>query len=603
MTISSFNASTYVADRNTANLVSLKSKLDTLTTQLATGQAAGTYGGLGSARTTSLSAHAALSALDGYDSAITGATTRVSVASAAVTQVGTLGDSVKRALIGTNASTFNTTSQVAANNLDAALDALNQSSAGQYIFGGRATGSAPVVSGDTILNGDAKAGLDGVKALIAERKAADGAVSPGTGTLTVAATSAGTVTLSEAAKAADRANFGFTIGAVSSSNPNAIQKTEIAAVPATVTPSFSSPPKDGDLVRVAINQPDGTQTLVDYTARTTPKAGANEFAIGAGASDAAANLKNALGSATLASAQSATPPGLSLTFTGGAPKSVSLGISATTPPAAGDTVTVTLGLRDGTTTTLTLTATATAPSSGSTTQFQIGATAPDTAKNLQDVLTTALGGSAATTLAASSAALASQDFFAGSKLVAFAARRVDTAKGGFVSDPGAAGAKKTVTWYMGDDTNADPRATATVQASATRTLDIGVQANEAPLRKVLAGMAMVAAETFPAAAAGSSDANRFTAVADRATALLGTTSAPSGVAGLASDLGLAASDLAEAKTQNRTTRAALQTSLDGVDTVSAETVTAQLLQLQTQLQASYQVTSMLSKLSLVNYLG
>lgn len=601
MTISSFNASTYVADRNTANLVGLKSKLDKLTTQLSTGQAASSYGGLGSARTTSLSAHAALSALDGYDNAITSATTRVTLASAAVTQVGTLGDSVKRAVAASNSSTLNNTAQVATNNLEAAVDALNQSTAGQYIFGGRTTDTAPVVSGDTILNGDATAGLDGLKTLIAERKNADGAA--GTGNLTIDTPTGSAFSLSEAANAANRANFGFTIGSVSTSNSNAIQQTVTDAVPATVTPNFNTQPKDGDIVRVAINQPDGTQKLVDYTARTAPKSGANEFQIGTSASDTAANLKTTLGSSTVASAQSANPPGVSLTFSGGSPKSVSLGISGTTLPAAGDTVTITLGLRDGTSTTLTLTASSTTPPTGSTTQFQIGATAADTATNLRATLAAAVGGSAATTLAASSASVASQDFFAGSKTVAFAPRRVDTANGGFVSDPGAATAKKTVIWYKGDDTAADPRSTATVQASATRTLDIGVQANEAPIRKVLAGIAMVAAENFTGAASGSTDAVRFTAVSDRATTLLGTTADQSGIAGLSSDLGLAASDLADAKTQNRTTRAALQSSLDGVDTVSAETVTAQLLQLQTQLQASYQVTSMLSKLSLVNYLS
>ncbi|NEK64803.1 MAG: hypothetical protein G3W67_20900, partial [Xanthomonas perforans] len=51
-----------------------------------------------------------------------------------------------------------------------------------------------------------------------------------------------------------------------------------------------------------------------------------------------------------------------------------------------------------------------------------------------------------------------------------------------------------------------------------------------------------------------------------------------------------------------TTKATLQDSLDGVDTVSTEEVAAKLLSLQTQLQASYKVTSILSEMSLVNYL-
>ena len=57
-----------------------------------------------------------------------------------------------------------------------------------------------------------------------------------------------------------------------------------------------------------------------------------------------------------------------------------------------------------------------------------------------------------------------------------------------------------------------------------------------------------------------------------------------------------------AKSVANATKATLESSLDGVDTVSTEEVAAKLLSLQTQLQASYKVTSILSEMSLVNYL-
>ena len=60
-TIQPFAAGSYRTDRTTSNLIDLKSRLDGLTTQLSTGRAAQTYGGLGAGRTTSLSAHAAIS--------------------------------------------------------------------------------------------------------------------------------------------------------------------------------------------------------------------------------------------------------------------------------------------------------------------------------------------------------------------------------------------------------------------------------------------------------------------------------------------------------------------------------------------------------------
>lgn len=621
MAITPFTAGTYISDRNAANLVSLKSKLDTLSTQLATQQASDSYGGLGSARTTSLSAHATLSALDGYDSAIDGATTRVKLSTASVTQVATMADEVRSALaasgtLGTAPAVDNSI-KIAKSNLDAALDALNQQSAGRYLFGGRETDTAPVASSDQILNGDKTLGLDGLKDVIAERKVADGAVSPGKGNLVVGG-GAGTVTLSEAANvagdngkgAANRANFGFVLGKVTSSNPTAIplipERTD--AVAPDVKLNFDVQPKDGDVVRVTVNQPDGSQKLVDYTARTTPTAGTNEFAIGASKAEAETNL-TALAGGGVAAAQSASPPGIGLEFSDGTPASASFAISDVTPPVDGDTVSVSLILRDGTTTTITLTAKDPASTTTSSNPFMLStnpnpvARRNETAQNLQTALSAALEKSATTTLAASSSTVASRDFFAGSKQVAFAPRRYDQDNGGFVSDPSAPASQKTVIWYTGDDTSTDPRKTATVQVDGHRKVGIGAQANEAPIQTVLAGMAALAAESFADPTAGTAENTRYQALAERSRSLLVSDRGAGSIESIASDLSLAAKNMQDATTQNRSTRATLEDTLDGIDTVDTNEVTVQLLALQTQLQASYQITSTLSKLSLVNFLN
>ena len=246
----------------------------------------------------------------------------------------------------------------------------------------------------------------------------------------------------------------------------------------------------------------------------------------------------------------------------------------------------------------TLTAKANADAA-SATEFSMVGDAPTIAKNLSNAVNNALKGAATTTLAASSASRASQDFFAGSQSAGLAPRRVNESQTGYVE----AASIGTVIWYTGDDTASDPRATATAQVSANRVLNIGVQANEAPIRAVLAGLAVMAADGGTTGTAGTVDALRFRALAERSQTLLASDTAQGGVPGIASDLGLAASTLANTKSENRTNRVALENSLDGVDNIPAETVTAQLLQLQTQLQASYQVTSMLSKLNLVNYLS
>ena len=47
----------------------------------------------------------------------------------------------------------------------------------------------------------------------------------------------------------------------------------------------------------------------------------------------------------------------------------------------------------------------------------------------------------------------------------------------------------------------------------------------------------------------------------------------------------------------------MQNTLDGIEQAPTEEVVAKLLDVQNRLQASYQITSTLSKLSLVNYIS
>lgn len=598
MTIRPFNASTYSADRNTANLVRLKDSLDAASTQLATGRTSETYGGLGPSRTTSLSAHATLSALDGYDAAIGSAQTRVALTSTSVSQIVTLGDRLQTTLNATTRASAANTTQVARSSLEAAVDALNQSVAGQFVFGGRSTDDPPVASADTILNGDPATGADGLKTMILEQKTADlgpnrnGRVSSTVSGRSVRVAEEGTGT----AGTETRANFGFKLVSATSSNPSAIAAG--ATVPGTtpdVTFGVASPPKEGDRIRVALNQPDGTQTFVDLTARANGSADPEDtIPLPATAAGTAAYLDGRFKGLDVASIQGDAALGLSADFGTGTPAQVSLDVAAT--PKVGDTVTVELALRDGTTQTITLTARASADAA-SATDFSIGG---DVAANLSQALNNALTAAAATTLSASSTTRAADDFFAGSKSAGLAPRRVSADGAGYAEQAST----KTVIWYTGDDTSADPRATATVQSGAGRTLNIGVQANEAPIRAVLAGMAAFAADgTSASVTAGSTEDSRLSALYGRARSKLDATDGDGGVQTIASDISLAATSMTNARSQNRATRATLQDALDGVDSISTNDVTAQILALQTQLQASYQVTSLLSKLSLVNYLN
>ncbi|TXM66314.1 hypothetical protein [Methylobacterium sp. WL120] len=176
-TISPFAAGTYVNTRSTSQLLSLKGQLDTLSTQLSTGRTAETYSGLGAGRTSSLTARGTLSALDGYDAGIASAQTRVTLASTSLQQIAKLTADLRGGLASNlqPATGTTVTPQLAQASLDGALDALNQSAAGQYLFGGRATDAVPVKSTDVILNGDKTTTppQDGLVTLVQDQKKAD----------------------------------------------------------------------------------------------------------------------------------------------------------------------------------------------------------------------------------------------------------------------------------------------------------------------------------------------------------------------------------------------------------------------------------------------
>jgi len=525
-TITPFAAGSYVSNRNTSQLLTLKNQLNDLSNQLSSGQVAQTYGGLGTGRSTALAAQSTLSALTGYASGITAAQTRTNLAVTSLTQVASLGTSTKTTLAnGLQSTTLdsNTTKSTAQNNLEAALDALNQSSAGNYLFGGRDTTTQPVLDADTILNGTTDSDgntLAGLKTLVSEQVTAD-------------------------------------LGADKNGR---LTQTPPSGTGASAT-------------QVSVTE--------DASARTTPSFG---FAL-AGAPT------------------TTTGSGLTATYTAaGSGKPASFTVDVATQPTAGDSMTFTLNLPDGTSTTLTLTAAATADST-STTSFAIGSDASATATNLSTTLNNALKAAAGSTLTASATARAATNFFSASSATVAAGTaplRVNTDDNGEPSyTPGKT--TDTVIWYQGEDGNTDPRSTQSVQVSATSTVQTGVRANESSIANVLAGLATVALG-MPS----SSDTNAtaiYNAVSSRAQTLLSSADTSPSVQDTVTELSLASSRLTDAATTNTATQNTLQNTLDGIEQAPTEEVATKLLDLQNRLQASYQITASLSKLSLVNYIS
>ena len=111
--------------------------------------------------------------------------------------------------------------------------------------------------------------------------------------------------------------------------------------------------------------------------------------------------------------------------------------------------------------------------------------------------------------------------------------------------------------------------------------------------------AVLASVTFTSS---DRDNARFGAFADRLKTLVKPPEGRQSIEEISTELSLAASRIESQKSHNGATREVLQDAIGEIEDANVEEVAAKLLTLQTQLQASYQTTSMLSKMSLVNYL-
>ncbi|QGY00991.1 flagellin [Methylobacterium mesophilicum SR1.6/6] len=538
-TITPFAAGSYLTNRTASQLSTLKNQLNDLSNQISSGLVSQTYGGLGSGRSTALGAQATLSALTGYASGITAGQTRTNLAVTSLTQVVTLATSASATLnngLQSVAASSVAGRSTALGNLQSAFDALNQSAAGNYLFGGSDTTTQPVADTDAILNGvtnsdgSQKAGLT---QMIAEQVGAD--QGPGkNGWLSVAQSSTPPtqVSITEPSDDNVRANFGFSLAGKPTSTTSAIQAT--------------------------------------YTAGTSTSAG-------------------------------------------------SLQLNVAAQPAVGDSITVTLKMHDGTSTTMTLTAVAagTTPANSATT-FALGANGDTTATaaNLSAALTGAVGAAATGPLTATSAATAASHFFTGSVKggpngTGVMPQRVlfDTSTGTPGTPIGyrSATPQDTVLWYQGENTYTSGGTqtpaldTQSVQVSATSSIGTGARAIDPAVQNVLAGLATMAFG-LPTSSSTSPNAT-YQAVIDAAGPLLASANGSTGVQDTVTQLSLASARLTNASTTNKAIQNTAQNTLDGIEQAPTEEVVAKLLDVQNRLQASYQVTATLSKLSLVNYIS
>ncbi len=161
-------------------------------------------------------------------------------------------------------------------------------------------------------------------------------------------------------------------------------------------------------------------------------------------------------------------------------------------------------------------------------------------------------------------------------------------------------AANTVQWYTGDAGTGSARATSTARIDPSVTVQYGMRANEDAIRSQLEAVAVLAAVTT--SPTDPNGAGQVAALNSRIAENLTVSPGKQNIQDIQSDLANAQTVMKDATARQQLTQATLQNIVDQAETVSTDQVASQLLALQTDLQASYQTTSMLSQLSLVKFL-
>lgn len=302
---------------------------------------------------------------------------------------------------------------------------------------------------------------------------------------------------------------------------------------------------------------------------------------------------------------SSTNSSLTMTQPSGSPASMAVQFSA--QPNSGDEITVGLTLPDGTSDSLTMKAVTGTPTNPG--EYQIGATTAATAANFSAALNTSLQTEGQTTLAVASNYAAATNFFNGQGT---SAQRVaiDTGTNSYYAatsyETAAQTAATTVQWYTGQDSAGTARASVSSKVDDATNVNYGVEANEYGFAQLVRNLAVQSIQTYSTTtnAQTAQSQAKFDAVASGQLTNLSASkdSTPGSIASVGVDLGLAQTTLSNLKSQHTAYVAQLQDVLSNAESADPTVVASALLELQTRLSASYQATSMISQLQLVNYL-
>lgn len=626
----------------------MRDRFDTLQVQLGTGQKAGSLSEMGRDLPVSLSVRSRLDKIEGYSANIDTVNLRLSFLDNAMARFDKLEAEARNASVqgqyGTNNINLATLPGLSKGRFDEVVTMLNLDVAGRYLFGGSNTDKAPLPSSTVLLEG--QGGKAGFKTVAGERKAADAGVY-GNGRLETAS-AGGTVSLTEDGMHP----FGFKLLRVTSTAPATAVQTNDSAASNPVAPgniqtgntmgvTFQPAPaeqiKPGQTITLGLQLPDGLDTQITLTAIAPEDAppGPGQFVVTDNPDDNAASFKIALdkslvteASTSLAAASTfaasemffngpgepalrvdgnpATSQGLKLAtasdtvqwYSGQTPAVSAEGMGRLGVSANGNAVTlqeaapsssqhgfqISDAVLDPAGPRITTSHSATNPSSTTITM----AAQPLPGDKVTLKLTEPGGTVREVTLTAVQGKAGAGQFSIGID-------EADTA----VNFASALTAAAT---YAAGLAEGNPRQSVSAQVDDATRVNYGIQANESGLLRLMRTLGSLSIETY--SESDPSSKGRYDAMAVRQQAQMseGHNSEAGSIEIMTMELGVAQSIIGNAASRHTAYKAQLENLLSDVETVNKEDVAMEILALQTRLQASYQTTAMISKLSLVNYL-
>lgn len=635
MSISSINYSSSILG---AQIRNINQQLTDLSTQLSTGKLSQTYSGMGTNEGFAIAGRAQLSNIAAYTDTMTNVNVSINLANTALQSLTTIRNTVQTGSANT-AQDLNVNGQTVAQNTAAAqfgsmVGVLNTQSGNRYLFSGTAFNTQSVANAGDIINGTTTQA--GFKTVMAERQAADLGAG-GMGRLVQTQPTPGSVKVSEDVAGSP---FGLKLSAVSSTLTGAIV-TGPSGSPVSFSIDLNGVnPSNGDKLSVQFTLPDGSTEQIDLTASTATPTPLGSFAIDPGNPNAvppippdpnitASNLNTALNTAikklagTSLVAASAIVAGDNFFNTVGSAISNQAAVNQSAPPAPATGATMLSGTSPSDSISPGFAAGDTITVNGTTLTF-VSSGASGNQLNVNDSIQTLLGkidqitgtskpsairvgvitintddpGSLNIT-SSNGAAFGQLGFTSSPVTAATPPLRVGSSPASSATTL-VNGSATTVKWYTGNDGPGSPRSTAMARVDDSVTVQYGVQADEDAIRQQLQAIAVFG--TFSTSPTGQYAGGQVAALSLRVTQALTKQPGQQRLEDIQTDLAMSQNTMKDAGTRQTQAKAQLQSIIDQAESASPDQVASEILALQNALQASYQVTSSLSQLSLVKFL-